>query len=148
NKLAPILQLNNCKTDFNLINYEVFKKSNITFKQSEYYNLGQKISYFDNIEKVKQNDIILEIVQIGQTGVTLRAIEAILFNKKLITTNKSIKEYDFYNPGQIFILEDQNYIDIINFLHKNFTPVPLEILYQYSSDAMLTTIKNDSIKYY
>ena len=148
NKLAPILQLNNCKTDFNLINYEVFKKANITFKQSEYYNLGQKISYFDNIEKVKQSDIILEIVQIGQTGVTLRSIEAILFNKKLITTNKSIKEYDFYNPDQIFILEDQNYSDIIKFLHTKFTPVPLDILYQYSSDAMLTTIKNDSIKYH
>jgi len=85
NKLAPILQLNNCRTDFNLINYEVLKKANITFKQSEYYNIGQKINYFDNIEKVKQSDIILEIVQIGQSGVTLRSIEAILFNKKLIT---------------------------------------------------------------
>ena len=86
-------------------------------------------------------------MQIGQSGVTLRSIEAILFNKKLITTNKSIKKYDFYNPNQIFILENENYSDIIKFLHTKFTPAPLDILYQYSSDAMLTTIKNDSIKY-
>ena len=142
NKLAPILQLNNCETDFNLINYEVVNKTKTTFKQSQYYNLGEKISYFDNIEKVKQSDIILEIGQIGQTGVTLRAIEAILFNKKLITTNKSIKQYDFYNPDQIFILEDQSNRDIINFLHTKFTPISLDILYQYSADAMLMTIQD------
>lgn len=147
NKLAPILQLNNYETDFNLINYEGLNKANATIEQSKYYTLGKKISYFDNIEKVKQSDIILEIVQIGQTGVTLRAIEAILFNKKLITTNKSIKEYDFYNANQIFILDDQNDQDIINFLHTRFTPVSLNILYQYSADAMLTTIKNDLIRY-
>ncbi|MCX8649095.1 hypothetical protein J3U21_01950 [Gilliamella sp. B2776] len=147
NKLAPILQLNNYETDFNLINYEALNKANATIEQSKYYTLGKKISYFDNIEKVKQSDIILEIVQIGQTGVTLRAIEAILFNKKLITTNKSIKKYDFYNANQIFILDDQNDQDIINFLHTRFTPVSLNILYQYSADAMLTTIKNDLIRY-
>lgn len=147
NKLAPILQLNNYETDFNLINYEALNKANATIEQSKYYTLGKKINYFDNIEKVKQSDIILEILQIGQTGVTLRAIEAILFNKKLITTNKSIKEYDFYNANQIFILDDQNDQDIINFLHTRFTPVSLNILCQYSADAMLTTIKNDLIRY-
>ncbi|OCG25114.1 hypothetical protein A9G22_02930, partial [Gilliamella sp. App2-1] len=85
NKIAPILQQHGYQTDFNLINY---KSTNIDHRlnQSGYYKLGEKISYFENIEKVKHSDIILEIGQIGQSGVTLRAIEAILFNKKLITT--------------------------------------------------------------
>ena len=147
NNLAPILLNNNYNIDFHLINYRLgSKKAKLNLKKSDYYSLGQKISYFDNIEKIKQSDIILEIGQIGQTGVTLRAIEAILFNKKLITTNKSIREYDFYNPEQIFILESQSYIDIIKFLQTKFTPVSLDILYRYSADAMLMTIKNDLIK--
>ena len=143
NNLAPILLDNNYKTDFHLINYNLLpKKTELNFKKSDYYNLGSKIGYFDNIEKVKQSDIILEIGQLGQTGVTLRAIEAILFNKKLITTNKSIKEYDFYSPEQIFILENENYTNISEFLQTDFLPIPLEILYQYSADEMLETINS------
>lgn len=143
NKLAPRLQDDNYKIDFNLINYDIVKDISSTLKESNFYKLGKKISYFENIEKVKESDVILEIGQIGQTGITLRAIEAILFNKKLITTNKSIREYNFYNPEQIFILEDENYMNISVFLQTTFSPISLDILYQYSADAMLTKIIND-----
>jgi hypothetical protein len=141
NNIAPILHKNGYKTDFNLIDYS---SNQIAFSmnKSEHYKLGNKISYFDNIERVKNSDIILEIGQIGQTGVTLRAIEAILFNKKLITTNSSIKKYDFYSSEQIFILDYQNIANIGEFLASEFSPVPLEILYEYSADVMLNTIRD------
>ncbi|MWN91027.1 hypothetical protein GQ597_09965 [Gilliamella sp. Pra-s65] len=142
NRIAPILNRNGYQTDFNLINYKSTQTTH-SLEQSCHYKLGEKISYFENIEKVKQSDIILEIGQIGQTGVTLRAIEAILFNKKLITTNKSIKKYDFYSPEQIFVLDDENYKNIEVFLKSKFTPVTLDILHQYSPDAMLNTITNN-----
>jgi hypothetical protein len=139
NSIAPTLHKNGYQTDFNLINYS---SNQITSPlcETEYYKLGHKISYFENIEQVKRSDIILEIGQIGQAGVTLRAIEAILFNKKLITTNQSIKKYDFYSPEQIFILNNENSDNIENFLKLDFSPVSLDILYQYSADAMLDTI--------
>lgn len=141
--IAPVLHKNGYQTDFNLINYKTTKIVN-PIEQSDYYKLGEKIGYLENLNKVIHNDIILEIGQLGQTGVTLRAIEAILFNKKLITTNKSIKEYDFYSPEQIFILDidSQNYQHLENFLKSKFTPITLDILYKYSSDAMLETIKS------
>lgn len=143
NRIAPILHKNDYQTDFNLINYQSTDISS-PLEQSNYYKSGEKITYLDNIDKIKHNDIVLEIVQSGQTGVSLRAIEAILFNKKLITTNKFIKEYDFYSPEQIFILDidSENYQQLENFLESRFTPVGLEILYKYSADAMLETIKS------
>ncbi|OTQ54662.1 hypothetical protein B6C97_11505, partial [Gilliamella apis] len=53
-----------------------------------------------------------------------------------------IKEYDFYSPEQIFILEKENYTNISEFLQTDFLPIPLEILYQYSADEMLKTINS------
>ncbi|OCL22216.1 hypothetical protein A9G07_08995 [Gilliamella sp. wkB72] len=139
NKIAPILHENGYQTDFNLINYKTTNIESLSHI-SDYYKLGNKISYLDNIKKVKQSDIILEIGQMGQTGVTLRAIEAILLNKRLITTNKSIKKYDFYSPEQIFILDENNYHQIKKFLESQFIPISLDKLYKYSSNAMLETI--------
>lgn len=139
NRIAPILHENGYQTDFNLINYKTTITESLA-NISDYYKLGNKISYLNNIEKVKQSDIILEIGQMGQTGVTLRAIEAMLLNKKLITTNKSVKEYDFYSPEQIFILDENNYHQIKKFLESQFNPISLDKLYKYSSNAMLETI--------
>lgn len=139
NRIAPILHENGYQTDFNLINYKTTNTESF-FHSSDYYKLGNKISYLDNIEKVKHSDVILEIGQIGQTGVTLRAIEAVLLNKRLITTNKSIKEYDFYSPEQIFILDENNHHQIKKFLESPFVPISLDKLYKYSSNAMLETI--------
>lgn len=140
--IAPMLNKNNCFTDFNLINYNCEEKPNLS-QNLQYYNICHKISYFENIEKAKHSDIILEITQKGQTGITLRAIEAILLNKKLITNNKSIKNYDFYSKDQVFILDDNENLN--NFLKSDFKPVPINNLYKYSSDAMLETIKNTFI---
>lgn len=143
NILAPIFHKNGYQTDFNLIHYDNNIKIHID-EPIRYYKNGQKISYLENIEIVKHSDIILEIGQLGQAGITLRALEAILFNKKLITTNNFIKNYDFYSPEQIFILDldNKNFHLLEHFFKSKFTPVNLDILYKYSADAMLSTIKN------
>ena len=38
------------------------------------------------------------------------------YNKKLITNNIYIKEYDFYNPHNIFILQERNISELKEFL--------------------------------
>ena len=48
---------------------------------------------------------ILDINHPLQTGLTMRTIEAIGFNKKLITTNQHIKKYDFFNENNILLIE-------------------------------------------
>ena len=40
---------------------------------------------------------LIDVQPEGQSGLTLRPLEAIFFNKKLITNDKNIKNYDFYN---------------------------------------------------
>ncbi|WP_392566293.1 hypothetical protein RHO15_01455 [Utexia brackfieldae] len=138
NHLAPILHNNGCQTDFYLVHYD--DQQNAYSSEHKHYQ-QTPLSYQENIKKSMAADIILEINHQGQSGVSLRTIEAIVLNKKLITTNKAIKNYQFYNPHQIFILEN-NYDEIAAFLTAKFAAIPIEKLNKYTADGMLETIIN------
>ncbi len=85
-------------------------------------------SYYDNLRHIKSCKCMLEIMQKGGTGFTIRALESIAFNKKLITNNDYIQQADFFDKNNICIynkLEDnKNLHDFIDtkatsYLHMN-----------------------------
>jgi len=57
--------------------------------------------------------VIIDIPSPNQTGLTIRSLEAMAANKKLITTNKQIVNESFYSPLNTFILEDKFNEDLI-----------------------------------
>ena len=59
---------------------------------------------------MSRSKCILDIPYKGQSGLTIRTIESIGLHTKLITTNKSIREYDFYDENNIFIMDLKNNI--------------------------------------
>jgi hypothetical protein len=65
---------------------------------------------------------ILDIQHPDQIGLTMRSLEALGNRKKLITTNKSIVDYDFFNPNNIFVLDR----DAISAVPKSFLTEPYE----------------------
>lgn len=83
----------------------------------------EPVSYEENLSLIKKSKALIDIVQQNQTGLTLRTLEAVFYNKLLVTNNKNIVNYDFYNPDLIFIL-DENYRAeaLIDFLNKNREP--------------------------
>ena len=82
-------------------------------------------------ENIKQSRAILDIVQSGQSGITLRPMEAMFYNKKLITNNIYIKEYDFYNPRNIFILQERNINELNEFLELPMIEINQDIKNKY-----------------
>lgn len=50
--------------------------------------------------------IILDLAHPHQRGLSFRPYEAIGLNKKIITTNKDIVNYDFYDPNNILVVND------------------------------------------
>lgn len=82
--------------------------------ESHIIGKGQKpINYIHYINDVYNSNAILEVNRDEQDGFTLRTIEALHLEKKLITDNKTIKNAPFYSPQNIFILGEDN-IDMIN----------------------------------
>lgn len=101
------------------------------------------MSYKENLEYVKKSKCLLEIMQDGGNGYTLRTCEAIAFNKKIISNNYILKEAEFYNEKMIsyfncvkdinieFILsENVGYLDRHYFSPKNLLEKVVNILEQ------------------
>ncbi len=88
-----------------------------------------------------KSKVILDTHNSFQDGLTARFMWAIGTGKKIITTNKNIIEYPFYDPDQVMIL-DNNYHDIIPFINAPFImkeEVKNQIL-KYRIDNWLSTI--------
>lgn len=74
--------------------------------------LPKRISYQKVLEKTIGANCILEVLQDGQAGASLRYCEAVCYNKKLLTTNTEITNYPFYNSRYMKVFSDCSDIDL------------------------------------
>lgn len=63
------------------------------------------------LKRTLEANCVLEIVRPGQVGFTLRTFEAVVYNKKLLTNNEHIKEFQFYNPSYMKVFKSVEDID-------------------------------------
>ena len=83
------------------------------------------------MEIFKESNCILDAPQAGQTGLTIRTIECLGAKRKMITTNKDIKKYDFYNESNILVFDGK--IDKeCDFFKNPFIELNEEIYKKYS----------------
>lgn len=68
--------------------------------------------YWDYLRRVQNTQCLLEIIQKGSRGCTFRTLEAVVYNKKLITNNPSIREETFYNPQYIQVIDSIDSLDV------------------------------------
>ncbi|EKY13152.1 hypothetical protein [Capnocytophaga sp. oral taxon 324] len=72
---------------------------------------------------------VLDLAHPLQTGLTMRTIEVLFgINRKLITTNKDIVNYSFYNENNILIINRENLEIPKSFFEKDFIPYPKEFI--------------------
>lgn len=85
------------------------------------------------LEYLKRSKIVVDIHKFGvQEGLTFRVFESLFMNKKLITTNTDIKNYDFYNPNNIAIIATQGTILIPDLFFKTpYEKIPNKIYEKY-----------------
>lgn len=74
--------------------------------------------YDEVIANIKGCKAILELVSDGQTGITQRPYEAIYYGKKLITNNKDVMRYSFYNEERVFLLGQRDISELAEFINK------------------------------
>lgn len=104
--------------------------------------IREKVGYLENLLDVYKSKCIIEINYKNQNGLTLRSMESILGKTKLITDNPNIKDYDFYNKNNIYIIDDIDEIEKIplNFFSKEYEDLPENIIEKYSCKGFLKTI--------
>lgn len=102
-------------------------------KRNEKYR--EAIPYEKVLEYVSECRAILDIVPEDQYGLTLRPLEALFFQKKLITCQRNIMNYDFYNENNIRLVDSIDSYDIIEFITSPYSPIAKDIVdkYDYSN---------------
>lgn len=89
------------------------------------------VPYHKMLQEIQKARIILDIQKDVQKGLSFRPFEALGLEKKLITNNPTIREYDFYDPQNIYVIED-NRIEIPDsFFETPYKKLPVAIVDQY-----------------
>ncbi|STZ77452.1 hypothetical protein [Bergeriella denitrificans] len=110
-------------------------------KFAEYFNhpgihhlsRDQEFSFGENLRKALSSRALVDFVISEHEGLSFRVFDALKFDKKLITTNTTVKKYDFYHPDNIHIWnENEPFEKVVEFLNKPLAPIPAEIKVQYS----------------
>jgi hypothetical protein len=100
-------------------------------------------------EKLKPNEVekfldesfvFLDLLRPNQTGLSFRVFEALAHQKKLITTNAAIKEYDFYNPNNIIIIDSGNVNIDPAFFKTPYKPLPEALYNKYTISNFVDTV--------
>ena len=90
------------------------------------------LSQQEIIKIIEQSKVVLDINHPLQYGLTSRCLEALGANRKLITTNENIKDYDFYNESNIRIVDRNSPIITADFFNSKYIKPTREIYKKYS----------------
>lgn len=91
-------------------------------------------------EVLMHTTFVIDIEHPKQNGLTMRTIEMMGLQKKLITTNKNVIDYDFYNPKNICVVDRQNPKIDDQFLLSEFEPIEPRVMNKYSIDNWLKSL--------
>lgn len=118
--------------------YKIYKKEFIGAKIIDFeFNKIQSSRIAEIIDKTR---VVLDVQHPKQSGLTMRTIEMIGMHKKLITTNQSIKEYDFYNEANIAVIDRNNVKIPEGFLKKPNLKIEENIYFKYSLQNWLIDV--------
>lgn len=95
----------------------------------------------EKIEKVsEESKIVVDIELSNQSGLTMRTIETHGMRKKLITTNKNIMNYDFYDPNNICVVERDNPIIKKEFVDSEYKILKDDLYEKYTLSNWIINI--------
>lgn len=91
---------------------------------------------------VEQSKVVLDIYRNPSAGPSLRVMEGIFYQKKVITNNITFDQYSFYNESNVFVLKDENMQEIDDFISRPFEKYNREILKYYTFNEWIKRFDN------
>ncbi|MCO4821595.1 MAG: hypothetical protein KC469_05975 [Flavobacteriaceae bacterium] len=95
----------------------------------EYAHENMSLSDIEN--HIKKAKALLDVHRENQQGLTFRVFESLGYKKKLITTNKDIINYDFYDAHNILVIDKNNVEIPKSFFETTYKELPEEIYQKY-----------------
>jgi len=100
----------------------------VRYKDISFFSL----KHTDIVALMCRSNAVLDINHPKQLGLTMRTFETLGAQLKLITTNKDVMEYDFYDPSNILVINRDQPLINMKFLSEPGKKLSPEILFKYS----------------
>ena len=85
------------------------------------YNV--KIPYEEVIKKIKRSRCLVDVIQGESCGLTIKTVESVVYDKKLLTTNENIKDEFFYKSQNMMIYDRSRSIrEFLDYPSVKYTP--------------------------
>ncbi len=140
-KIAKYCQENKLKYQFILFtgyfSYFIQSVFGGQLKNNKKFLIFKPVSANENFSNILNSKVTLDIAHPFQSGLTMRTIELIGAERKIITTNKDIVNYDFYNPNNILIIDRDSPVLEKTFFETEYTAIPSEIRSNYTIESWL-----------
>ena len=126
NKIIDVLEKNHLTPNIYL--FARHKKAN----NAKFKIIAKGFSFKESAQKIQQSEFLLDFHNPIHNGLSFRTFESIGYEKKLITDNVLVKGFEFYNPNNIFIIENENFKGFEEFATTPYEPLAEEIKEKYS----------------
>lgn len=102
----------------------------------------KKICHKNLPQYYKNTKVILDLMRKNQYGLSFRIFEAMALEKKIITDNEKIKNYDFYNSNNILVL-NKDFSNITkDFFETPYQTLPEKIYEKYTLEKWVERVFN------
>ena len=126
---AQELIKNGIKLDFNI---RFLKKDpDNQYQCQDIKFIKKNIEFDENLDHINQADILVDVVNPVHNGLSFRTFEALYYEKKLITNNKTVMDYDFYHPNNILIWDGKDLSMLQDYLSKPLVAIDIKIREKY-----------------
>jgi hypothetical protein len=132
-KIAAVLQATG-------ISYCIKTYSQKPFESNYLTRLDTVLDYKAMLQEISHCQVLIEVQKEGQQGLTFRPFEALGMEKKMITNNPLIKEYDFYCEENICVVETEKIEIPTSFFSTPYKKIDLLIKKKYHLDNWFDTL--------
>lgn len=96
---------------------------------------SKRMTYGQILDEISKSNVIVDVQSEGQSGITLRPMEALFYNKKLITNSPEIKQLDFYNANNVFVWGEDPMEKLNDFLISEYDMESCKYMYKYGLEG-------------
>ena len=133
-------QLDHIQEDYNI--FSIGKKAKAHQYDTKIQYTTKKLSLIDIENYIEDTIALLDVHRDNQNGLTFRVFESLGYKKKLITTNKDVLNYDFYDSNNILVVDKNNIEVPKSFFETPYQPIPEDIYNKYTLKHWCNTVIN------
>ncbi len=140
-RVYSYLYLNPVQFAYNRVRSEAFRGASAA--EFKFRTLAAK----DYVEVLAGSRAVLDANHVAQSGLTMRTIETLGARRKLVTTNRDVVSYDFYDPSRVLVIDpgDPDVRAIRRFIEEPQIELASSVYRKYDIDTWVETITSHGI---